>query len=255
MLHLRGALSDERRPLTAEQTGVVRKALKQAEAIVARFQVTLDPASATLEVDGSPAVVEEGELLLDPVRHEIAASAPGHRRERRIVDARGGATATLRMELEPERGGAVAAMPEQGAGAQSESGREVSAESPTAGGDADRGDDGGGFAEGRLWTWVALGGAGAFGAAAVVFGLVGNAEYDELMTKCDNGCDDEQIEQEIDDSGVRSSQVLANVSLALSGACLAAAVALYFVESPPESESPAVAAAVGPGGVHLAGSF
>ncbi len=261
--HLREALSDERRPLTPEQRQDVQAALEQALAIVSQFQMTLEPPGAALEVDGSPAVVHDGALLLDPGRHEITATAPGYRRRRRIVDAQGGASRALVIELEPQEGGAAvaAAAPAPEPGAQAATDDEAPVASQPGGAAADTADDGAGFAEGRLWTWVALGGAGAFGAAALVFGLVGNAQYDDLMEQCEDGCSDEQIEREIDDSGVKSSAVLANVSLALSGACLATAVALYFVEGPADSESPtvaaapSVAAALGPGGFRLSGRF
>ncbi len=120
---------------------------------------------------------------------------------------------------------------------------------------SDYGDSSDGPFAGRLWTWVALGGAVAFGGAAVAFGLTADSQYDKLMKKCPEGCTDEQIEKEIDDSGVETSDLLANISLGLSGACLAGAVVLYFVEEPAASESAELAVGIGPGAVLVSGRF
>jgi hypothetical protein len=117
-------------------------------------------------------------------------------------------------------------------------------------------DSGGG---GRLWTWVALGGAGAFGAAALVFWLNGDAQYEALGETCESGCTDEQIEEEIDDSGVQTSDLLTNVSLGLSGALLTTAVVLFFVEGDggagADESAGEMELGAGPGGILLRGAF
>lgn len=113
--------------------------------------------------------------------------------------------------------------------------------------------------EGRLWTWVALGGAGAFGVTALVFRLVGDNQFDDLHNdldkQCPNGCKDKVINKAIDDSGVKTTNFLTNLSLGLSGACLAGAVVLYFLESGATVESPAVVFGAGPGSLYLRGEF
>jgi hypothetical protein len=116
-------------------------------------------------------------------------------------------------------------------------------------------ESGSGFFQGRLWTWVAAGGAVAFGGAAVGFGLQNQAQYNDLMKKCTDGCPPKEIDRAIDHSGVKTSALLTNLSLGLSGACLAGAVVLYFLEGQNSSESQTVTLGVGAGGAFLKGRF
>jgi len=112
-----------------------------------------------------------------------------------------------------------------------------------------------GFFEGRLWTWVALGGAVAFGGAGLYFQLHGDASYDDLMKECPDGCSEREIEEKIDDSGVETDEVLRNIAFSLAGACLITAGVLYFVEGAPETESVNPIISIGPTGVRVRGSF
>lgn len=106
---------------------------------------------------------------------------------------------------------------------------------------------------GRLWTWVALGAAGASAATAIYFWVDANAAHDDLEASCGNvGCTQAQI----DDSGGPTSVTLTNVFLATAGVGLAAAVTLYFVEGDEDDEPEGSAAlGVGPGFVTFSGRF
>lgn len=93
---------------------------------------------------------------------------------------------------------------------------------------------------GRLWTWVALGGAAAFGAGALAVGLSANAEYDDLVDLCQPNCSDGQVDT------VRDLALATDVLWITAAALGVAAGVLYFVEGR-ATEGPARAASSGKG--------
>ncbi len=68
---------------------------------VARMQVTVAPASATIRLDGRTALMTGGELRLDPGTHSLEFDAPGHEPVRREVNLQAGATTMLDLQLHP----------------------------------------------------------------------------------------------------------------------------------------------------------
>jgi hypothetical protein len=113
----------------------------------------------------------------------------------------------------------------------------------------------------RTYGWIALAGAGAFGAAsAVTFFAVGGSKYNELKKQCGTMCTD----QEIDDSGVKTMDTLSTVFLVAASAAAVTSAAFFLLDNGSEAEAsaaharaarPHVAFAVAPNGVALAGRF
>jgi hypothetical protein len=100
--HLDAALADPRKPLTQEQRAQVSDLIARSSAKLGRFRLQLSPEDATLRVDGSaPTLLAQHELALEPGRHEITASASGHRTLVRQLSVEAGDHATLELRLEP----------------------------------------------------------------------------------------------------------------------------------------------------------
>ena len=86
-----------------------------------------------------------------------------------------------------------------------------------------------GLFEGRFWTWIALGVAGAAGGTAAGFWASANSRRDELASTCGQtgtGCNGAQFDEVTGRVGVT------NMALSFSIAALATAVAFYFLERP-----------------------
>ena len=86
-----------------------------------------------------------------------------------------------------------------------------------------------GLFEGRFWTWIALGTAGATGATALGFWAGAQNRRDELAASCGqtvNGCTGAQI------ADVTDRISYTNMALSFSVAATIAAVAFYFFERP-----------------------
>src|SRR5690606_5660895 len=76
--------------------------LPQARARVAEYRLDLTPADAIVTVDGRPAVITGGVLVLAPGAHTIGAAAPGHARLEQRIEARQGVQDVLRVRLTPD---------------------------------------------------------------------------------------------------------------------------------------------------------
>ena len=104
VVHLKASLADKRRSLNARQRASATEVLRQAETFVARIQLELDPADATIEVDGHEGDFDGTVLLLDVGRHELITRAPGYQEDRRILEARAASTETLAWPSSSPRG-------------------------------------------------------------------------------------------------------------------------------------------------------
>jgi tetratricopeptide (TPR) repeat protein len=83
--------------------------------------------------------------------------------------------------------------------------------------------------EGRFWTWIALGAAGAAGGAAAGFWAGANTRRDELAGSCGqtpNGCTGAQI------ADVTDRVSYTNMALSFTITATLAAAAFYFFERP-----------------------
>ena len=99
---------------------------------------------------------------------------------------------------------------------------------------------------GRIWTWVAAGGAVAFAGSATFFGLSMQSKYDSLNKSCGSaagasytGCSQEDID------AVLLRRNLANVSWGLAAAAAATAGVLFFVEGRSVTVAPMAGEATG----------
>lgn len=99
---LRGALEEERRPLSDAQREHVEGLIERANAFVGRFQVRLAPETARLHVDGAPPRLEpDGTLLLDLGEHRLEATCPGCTPVTRVVQVRGGESQGIVLSVPP----------------------------------------------------------------------------------------------------------------------------------------------------------
>jgi hypothetical protein len=108
--------------------------------------------------------------------------------------------------------------------------------------------------KGRLWTWVAAGGAVAALATGAGLGLSAQADHDTWQSVRKVG-KDYQRWLNLRDRG-ETKTLAANILFAVGGALAVTATVLFFVESPATSEKRAsVTLAPGPASIQLGGSF
>jgi hypothetical protein len=104
------ALAETRKPLTGEQRGQLQELSERSSQKLGRFRLQLSPETATVRVDTAQAVLlTNRELLLEPGKHDVAASAEGYATEHREVVVEAGDRATLQLHLQPTA--AVSAAP------------------------------------------------------------------------------------------------------------------------------------------------
>jgi hypothetical protein len=96
---LEAALTDQRKPLSDAQRVEVRTAIDKARRYVGTLRLELEPADATLSVDGQPTASREIEL--DAGDYVLTASAPGYKSGEQRVSVGGGQQLTVRMVLTP----------------------------------------------------------------------------------------------------------------------------------------------------------
>ena len=97
--HLRAALADARRPLTASQRSDVERTIERAERYVGRVEFVLDPRSAEVKVNGRLAVLDDGVLIADAGTLDIEISAPGYLGVVRRIRVAPGATERVEVRL------------------------------------------------------------------------------------------------------------------------------------------------------------
>lgn len=249
---LQAALDDKRKPLEGDLRSRVEALLAKSRKFVGVLRLELEPRNASVLIDGKPPTFEDdGSLLLDAGTHVISATAPKHKATNVRVLVEGDTKQTVRVPLEstafqqsmiaPIDAEQLAKEKEQQADAQVVRPPEAAT------------DEGAGSAT-RAWAIGTLIGAGAFGATAAVFWLVGDGQYKDLEDSCKPGCSNAQI----DDSGVKTSDLLTNVFLGLSVASLATSGVLFIVsagESGETDAAPQAAVRIGPLGASISGSF
>lgn len=99
---IRAALGEERRPLTEEQRASATELLESTRRFLGVYEISVEPSSATVRVDGAPAALEaDGHLLLSLGRHTVSATADGHRPAEVVLRVSGGEQEPLTLTLEP----------------------------------------------------------------------------------------------------------------------------------------------------------
>jgi hypothetical protein len=103
LLRLEAALVDPSKPLSPEQRSHAARLIELAEQRVGLFRLRLEPAAASVAVDGEPAQRSLDErLVLAPGHHQLAATAARHRMLTHRFDVSAGDRASLELELEPD---------------------------------------------------------------------------------------------------------------------------------------------------------
>lgn len=197
---LAASLSDTRKPLTADQRAAVTDLLRRARDFVVAYDVTLTPTHVELSVDGQPAALRSGKLLLDAGTRIIVARAVGYEEQREQVRVVPGTTSALVFELRPK------------ASTAADTGQ---LESPTSPHPKSH----------RPWTWGLAGGAVAAGAAAVALGVVTLHKHDELE-RCNR---DFSVPACSDHQGPGFEHAT-NASIGVASALAAGAIVAFFVE-------------------------
>ena len=182
------------------------------------------PSGLVVSVDGGKlAVATLGvPLPLDPGPHVIEASAPGHAPFRAEVKLVAGESKRLPLELAASPGGSSSTIPPD------PSVTPPPPEAPVAQSSSR-----------RTWGFVTLGGAVAFGGAAVGFLLAHNGQVDNITNLCPkNHCPPgSQDTVNSYSSQANTDQIVATVFAGAAG--VAAAAGLYLVLSAPSSHDPA----------------
>ncbi len=162
------ALADERRPLSAAQRQEVERLLADSRTFVAAYELDVNPITATVSVDGLPAVIREGRLMLNPGSHDVRIVAEGFEESVVQVDSRGGhagqIAVTLRLFGTPEP---ARDAPEL---------ETVPAGEPTTTGRAGRGL--------VIAGWSTLAAGVAIGGVSLGLGLKSHSIYEELEPIC-----------------------------------------------------------------------
>lgn len=259
---LRAALADTRKPLEGELRRKAEELIENARKFVGVVRIVKVPANATLLIDGKPPEPEpDGSLLLDAGKHGIAATAPEHKTGNVRVLVEGESDQTVYVTLEslkiqqamiaPIDADKIAAEPAPAA-------EPVQPAQPAVTPVADQPQRG---TPVQVWAVGTLIGAGVFGSTGAIFWMLGNGQESELEMTCAPSCSDRQL----DDSGLKTSDLLTNVFLGL-GAASALASAVLFIVSATDSDEPGAAAStraaaptaalrLGPLGASIAGSF
>lgn len=232
---LEAALEDERRPLGPDLRDQVRGLLERTQAFIGTFRLQLRPEAAQLWINGEAVIFSPGEpLYLSVGSHQLRVSAPGHLDALRVLKVEGGEAEGLNFDLVPEG----AAVP-LGALPQPTEAREP-ASTP---------------AFRPRWTWVAAGGAVAFGAASGLFWALSEEAFDDLRAECRARAPSTPCRPEsLPDTGrLDTLETAHQVTLGVSVAAGVAAAVLLFVErEPPEA---GLGLRVGPAGALFEARF
>lgn len=101
--NLERARIETRKPLTEEQQKHVLGLIAKANQHIGRFRLHLDPAEASVMVDGRPALLlDQTELLSEAGIREIEARAPGYQTAHNTLSVDGGDRTTIVLSLVPE---------------------------------------------------------------------------------------------------------------------------------------------------------
>jgi hypothetical protein len=239
--YLERALADQRRPLTSAMRKETEGILGTARRFVVHVHATANVEHAEWQVDGHDVVLDaKGDLVVDPGEHEVVARAEGYQDASRMLDASTGTVTSVELTLQPVT--AVGEAPGPGV-VTAASTAEASSGRPK-----------------RLWTWVALGAAGAFAITGAVSWAVGAGKVNDVEDTCQarGGCTQSDADALLDSHGVPTFETLTTVALCVTAASLVAGGVLFFVEGAADETPPAQAGVrldVSPLGVVLRGAL
>ena len=230
--HFRASLASTTRPLTQSMREGVHELLQDAERFVARIEVQVEPADATLTLEGHPVTRNsEGQIVVDAGSHELLAEAPGYESATRTLTTDGGETLRMTIALRPiaptVAEAAVAPAPAAALQQSAEAQRDDS-----------------------LAPWIVVGTAGAVMVGGAVFLGIALSDRDAI----ENARQGEHFWSEVQGSYERVPvfSAIGVTMLSLGAAGVATGLAWKFW---PEAESQPIALQAMPGGVSLHGGF
>lgn len=157
--YLEQAVSSEERPLLPDQAENARQMIMRCRTFTARYTLEVTPASAVMSVDGLPATIIDGELVMNPGRHELTVAAPGYAMVTRTLSALPGFASAIVIGLAP-----VASEPDDGP-----------TRLPQAG-------------------WATLGAGAGVGTIAFLTGSAARHMHARLQTQCGGPCPPERAD-------------------------------------------------------------
>jgi hypothetical protein len=271
---LRDAIKETRQPLTDEQRAHAQKLIEQSKAFLGRFRLTVEPASAAVEIDEKPVELEaDGAVLLEIGEHQLSARAPEYQETKQSITVEGGEDRELRISLEPIPAAAPVAPPPvavtppaPAAPPPQEKAAPVTAkQEPATASQSTQWNWPKKEKSGPTWAWATLGISALTGIGAGGFWLLSNKRFNDLKDKCDGF----QCSTDAAESGKKEVQQLdklTTIFLGVSVSFAALSVILFIVESvggSDDSTAPAKSKAnaelapfgIGPSGLELKGRF
>jgi hypothetical protein len=220
-------LSEGGADLEPERVEQVRAEIKRLKTLVGTLIVKCPEEGAVVMVDGR----RQGQTPIDaPItvklgEREVVVKLGGKEIHREVVRVAGGEQVKIVVEAQAEEAALEPVQPVEPDPLQDEG-------------------------RGRVWTWVALGVAGAAGIAGGVIGGVSIAKRKEFIDECGNHTCDDSYEDDRDQ--VKTLSLTADILYGVAGAAAVTAVILFFAEPDAGVEDQvAVAPAAVPGGAGL----
>lgn len=231
LVHCHGALAEGRNPLNETQRAELLSVIKRASEFLARVELSVSPANASVKVDGAlPYRDQAGKLLLDPGERELVVSADGHVTERRRLTLASGQVLRVALTLRSATA-FVAARPAP----------------------AQPADSGVSPATVVMYSGFGLGAAGL--AVGITTGLLALDKAGQLEERCaQNECS--ETERDDYEEG-RDLATVSNIGFIVAGAGIAAGVVGLLLQddaAEPEEQAP-VQVSVTPGGARIALRF
>jgi hypothetical protein len=95
------ALEHPVQALTKPMQAEIKPVLARAKECVGYYRLDKDPVNLTIEIDGRPALIENGKLTVDPGERRLVAKADGFEPFNRSLTVKGGDNGILGIKLEP----------------------------------------------------------------------------------------------------------------------------------------------------------
>jgi hypothetical protein len=194
---LQQSLDSSERPLTDAQRTSVQELLQRSLRFVARLRLSVTPAPESVLVDGRPAVMSDGTVLLNPGTREIVVTASAHQTVTRNVEVIGGTEVPLVIALQPDESVEVAPPPLDLTAPEAD---EAPSSSMGAAG------------------WASLSAGAGAGVAALLTGVFAQRLHNDLESECGGPClEDRQSDIDRGTRLARTSTALTFVSVAAIG--------------------------------------
>lgn len=187
---LEAAMRDTRQALSPEQRDEVQKLIDQCKAFTGRFHLSVEPANATVEVDGKPAeLTEDNALLLEIGEHKIVARAPDYQELEKALTVQGNEDQNLSLMLEP----VVTAPPTPAPAPVAQP--VVQNPPPPVQKPASAPPPPKKASKGPAWAWATLAIGALTGLAAGGFRVISDKEFDSLKKDCETGCQQDDYDK------------------------------------------------------------